>query len=172
MNEYSMNKDGIILFSEGERPGRYLKFGKYKGKTIEQMHFINYGYLNWAMKQNNLSWIETYVQEMPKIFPNKIKIKCNGPNGCHKRTATRFTVSVDEHCIMIMTLGNAYFWCDHCDENSHISWHPSFAEFSLDFTSCVLFNRNDNRNGFYKILKHVYGVKTLTAKVAFDLFWE
>ena len=56
--------------------GNTLNFGRYKGKTIEQLCFEDYQYIDWARRLENRQWIGEYLLDLPVIFPRKIKILC------------------------------------------------------------------------------------------------
>jgi len=161
-------------YPPGTTPGRLITFGKYKGETIEELFFKDFAYLDWLVRETNLDWVRTYLQQLPRVFPDKIKIRCgeNHHAGCKERKATRISVPVDRETGMgIVTPGAAYFWCSECDIYSAGAFR-GIMEFSLRFSTVLALDQKNDRVGFYKILKKAYGIKRLTARTAGEVFWE
>jgi len=152
--------------------GLKLDFGKHTGKTIEQLHFIDYGYLVWLYNKTDRTQIKDYLERVPKIFPSKIQRECHGRliGQCTDRTATRIGVLCDRKGSPIVEPGAAHYWCDECSLYS-TGYRKGLAEFSLDFKSVLNMRRSGNRAGFYRILRIAYGIDRLSARNAYELFW-
>lgn len=162
-------------FSIRQRPtqGKLITFGKHKGKTIEQIHFIDFGWLAWASELPNRRWIKTYMQNLPEIFPNKIKVQCGqkSPYGCKTSVATRISVTRDEKGIPVVSPGAAYYWCEDCWFQYQKSTDHRFDSATLQFESVLYMKMKGNIAGFHKIMRHAYGIKRLTAETAQEVFW-
>ncbi|MFW9942560.1 MAG: hypothetical protein ACFFFT_16090 [Candidatus Thorarchaeota archaeon] len=167
--------------------GQKINFGKYEGKTIEYIFIKDYGWLDWAMQQSNLSWIKSYVEKLPCIYPQKVKVCCgvNHHAGCKTRQATRVSFSsanvryYDYKSEMYISknkinLNNGYFWCNECDIYSANASKGSYklVEYPLKFEEVLQFETKKEREDFIRILKSAYGIRILTEKSAYKLFWE
>ena len=163
----------MLKFESRPESGKIIKFGKHKGKTIEQLHFMDYPWLEWTKTCNNLQWIPEYMESLPRIFPRKIVLKCgcNHPWGCKVRTATRFTAPIDPKGEIIAMTGAAYYWCDVCNIDSGVGSSLRYSERSLQFPTALSFYSRGNQAGFHKILRVAYGLKRVTAQIAYDMFW-
>jgi hypothetical protein len=157
--------------------GRRITFGKYNGKTIEQIHFIDYGWLHWAMEQPNLAWIRAHVNSLPRIYPNKVKVHCgeNHHAGCKTRIATRVSLPIDFYGKFLAHPAAAYYWCSECSIYS-AGAEGGIIEFPLIFDSLLELQRvhagKGNVEDFHKILREAYGIKRLTPEMAYKVFWE
>lgn len=152
---------------------KQLTFGKYKGKTIEEVHFIDYGWLNWAMKQPTFYWIKDYVEHLPNIYPKKIKVRCgeNHHDGCKKRIATRVTLPIDHRGNVWVHFNQAYYWCSKCDIYSEIP-SSGLTHLNLEFSSVLSIRRRIAIKGFHQILRKAYGINRLTPQKAYEIFWK
>jgi len=155
-------------------PGKLITFGKHKGKTIEQLHFIDFSWLNWAMGMDNMSWIKRYVENLPTIYPKKIEMRCgdNHSYGCKKNTATMITLPVDRTGQMIVENDAVYFWCSECIRNSDYLNRENYSSLSLEFSTHIQLLKRNDMNGFSEILKRAYGIKRLSKQAAWDVFWK
>ena len=159
--------------SNSSTQGRVITFGKHKGKTIEQVHFIDYGWLHYVMNFPNRASTKAYVNMLPQIFPHKIKMECYGyrHRRCKNPTATKISVPVDRYGKVIVEPGAAHFWCDQCDPYSS-GCSGDLAELSLDFDGGLDLRKKGNIAGFHRILRKAYGIQRLTQEVAYELFWH
>jgi len=169
MNQ-TASKSTSIKTSE---PGKLITFGKHKGKTIEQLYFIDYSWLRWAMGKDNMFWIKKYIDGLPSVFPEKVKIKCGHRHhmGCGNRSATMFTVPVDKGD-PVVAYAAAYFWCSSCLENSMWIGRNNYVGLSLDFPTHAFINRRMDKRGFSKMLRKAYGIERLSKQAAYDVFWN
>ncbi len=153
--------------------GFKLNFGKYEGKTIEQLHFIDYGYLAWLFKETNRTEIKEYLSNLPQIYPQKIKQQCYGyqTGQCTNQFATRISALYDYKGNPLILPG-VHYWCNECNIELLTGYRKKLIEIPLDFGSVFNLRRKADKKGFHQIMRIAYGIERLTAKNAYELFWR
>ncbi len=152
--------------------GKVLIFGKYKGKSIEEIVFIDCGWLRWAMQEPNLVWIKNYLTGLPKIYPGKVKMRCWGYHGDSSipPIATHVVLPRDYKGQIVAIPKNAHYRCVEC-ARTFIGISGKVI-LPLTFRSVLEVERRGDKRGFQQILKRAYGITRLTPKVAYEVFWE
>ena len=155
--------------------GQIINFGEYKGKTIEYIFIKDYKWLYRAMKESNSSLIKSYVEKLPCIYPQKVKVFCRGNHHAVGKTPKATRVSFYSYNgRMIIHPNSGYFWCDECDIFSNGAVRSSYKPevYTLKFEEVIKFNTEKDRKGFISVIKSAYGIRKLTEKAAYKLFWE
>ena len=152
--------------------GKVLTFGKHKDKSIEEILFIDYEWLRWAVQKPNLIWIKDYVNRLPNIYPGKVKMHCRGYHGASSAPpiATHVVLPRDYKGQIVASPKIAYYRCSECASNFiRISGKVILP---LTFGSGLEVERRVDTGGFQQILKRAYGITRLTSKAAYEVFWE
>jgi len=129
------------------------------------------------MGLQNRESIRDYVESLPRIFPSKIRVRCgeNHPSGCKVRAATKIAVPLGEAGKPDIHISSAYYWCDQCNIYSAGSF-GRLKELRLDFPTVIELKISGagTKNGisFHEILRDAYGIRTLDAQSAYDVFWK
>jgi hypothetical protein len=156
--------------------GKIILYGIHKDKTIEEVFFIDYSWINYMINRKKASWLVDYVRSLPKIFPSKILVKCgsNHHAGCKERTAFRASFPIDYMGKPSISLAEAYYWCENCDASS-AGANSGIISYPLSFESIItledqLARRSDIKE-FHAVLRNAYGVTSPFKKSAFKVFW-
>jgi len=114
---------------------------------------------------------------LPKIYPNKIKVYCgeNHHAGCKNQLATRVSLPMNHRGKIIAHPIAAYYWCSECDIYS-AGANGGLIDIPLDFDGVVQLKSYTKYKGdikdFHLILRQAYGIRKLTPKSAYKVFWE
>ncbi len=150
-------------------PGYELWFGKYKGKTVEQLMFVAGGqqYLSWIIGGMQHPRYERLVLRVENVRDRGRSRMIKGKCHCNKGKAKYFSISNSGYNLGISP---ANLYCDQCKDNA-----PENAEIlPVSFKAALLFRDAYNQEAYIRVLKYAFfgdSNKIVTKKRAFELFY-
>lgn len=150
-------------------PGYELWFGKYKGKTVEQLMFLPGGpqYLSWIVNGMQHPRYERLVIRIEEVRQRAASTLKKGSCACGKNKAKYFSIYRSGYDLGISP---SRVYCDNC--KGEIFEEVELLQ--LSFKNALLFRDSCNQEACIRVLKYAYfgdSNKIITKKRAFELFY-
>ncbi|MEM2707946.1 MAG: hypothetical protein QXQ30_02655 [Candidatus Pacearchaeota archaeon] len=144
-----------------------IKFGKYKGKSIDQIAFIDYGYFFWLKYLNDKNLIRDPILKEKinnihyKLNNFLINVNCKGKDCNNKAKYMSLILCIDNGNVISISPSLDHVYCsENCFKNSKIPVREEtmyrFVDlYKIGFDAYIKIKLKANGLGFY-FPKHIY----------------